>query len=91
MQYVYSFIYHHNKRQTNFLLLRLEIQHIAIHAVALAGRCRAVVEYMAKVRAAALALYFYPIAIGIGYHFYTILIGRLVKAGPAGMAIELGT
>src|SRR5262249_14129085 len=70
---------------------RMEDQRKTVHAIAQAGRLRAVVEDVAEVAAAAAAMHF-----GAGHAEGAVLGGadrilqRLVEARPASAALELG-
>src|SRR5215471_7879870 len=69
----------------------MEVERDAVHAVALAGRLRSVVENMAKMPAAAAAVDFgschEEAAVGFGSDCF---IERRPEAGPAGAAVEFG-
>src|ERR1700726_3413021 len=62
----------------------------AVHAVAQAGRLRPIVEYVAEMAAAAAAVNFGPQhAKSAVFGFADGVLERLVKARPAGAALEL--
>src|SRR5690606_20537486 len=71
--------------------LRLELERHAVHAVALAGRLRAVVEDMAEMAAAARAMH-----LGADHAEAVIrgggnrILARRPEAGPAATGVELG-
>src|SRR5215471_8683482 len=69
----------------------MEHQRVAIHAIAQAGRLRAVVEDMAEMAAAATAMHFRAsYAVGAVFRRADGVFERLVEARPAGPAFELG-
>src|SRR5581483_2954048 len=69
-----------------------ELERCRVHAVTQAGRARAVVEDVAEVRGAAAAQHFlaHHAVAGVAPYLDVVFINRLVKARPAGAAIELG-
>src|SRR5271166_1269194 len=70
---------------------RLEVHRRAVHAIALPGRAWAVVEHVAEMAAAPAAMH-----LGARHEEAAVLRGadgpfqRLIEAGPAGAAFELG-
>src|SRR5580704_19370768 len=74
-----------------FFQTRSEVQRHGVHAVALTGRLRAVVENVTKVGPAGRAAYLgaHGAETGVFQKFHRVRCERLVKARPARTGIEL--
>src|SRR5262249_8196916 len=71
-------------------LLRLELESGAVHAVAEAGRRRAIRKYVPEMAAALVAVHFGPRhAVGVVHAFADRLVERTLKTRPARAAVVL--